>query len=245
MGFFSGGGIGGLLGGGTSGTSTPMTNAFAQAPQEIKDVYTDFAKNIQSTLLGGNAANMFTPQPLTAGEQGAISSINKGFTPDATQLQSDIQMQMNPFDQFVIDAINREAAGQGSVLKSALSGVGQSGSNRQMLGANDIDLTRLQQIGGFKQNQYNTALQNALTTLAGSRRQDASSQLGVGDFLRGLDLQTKQAPVAVLEAIKSLTGGLSPVLQASSPVQSGTAGTKGNALTGIGNIAKIGASLFG
>lgn len=240
MGFFSGGGIGGMLGGGTKGTATPMTNAFALAPESVRTAYTGYADLINNLNI---TPEMFTPQALTAGEEGAIGNINKGFAATPESIQSDIEMQMNPFDQFVLDAINRESTGANSILKQNLQGAGQSGSNRQMLGANDIDLTRLQQIGGFKQGQYNTALQNALGTLTNARRQDAGSQLGAGEFLRNLDLQTKQAPVAAAGAEGDLLSALNAVLSASQPVQSGTAGTKGNALTGIGNIASI-ASMF-
>lgn len=245
MGFFSGGGLGGLLGGGTKGTSTPMTSGFAAAPAEIQNVYKELGTNISSMLSKDPtaAAQYYKPLSVSGAEQSAIDAINRGFTPDAAQLQSDIAMQMNPFDQFVIDAINREGMGANSILQQNLQGAGQSGSNRQLLGANDIDLSRMQQIGGFKQSQYNTALQNALETLTTGRRQDAATQLGAGEFLRGLDLETKQAPIAALREASALAGSLNPVIQ-QTQTQAGTAGTKGNALTGISNIASLASSIF-
>ena len=199
MGFFSG-----ILG--SQKTQMPATGFYSQ-PESYQNAYNTVAGNVNSTI-GNVNAGMFTPQPLTTAEQGAIGNINQGFTPTQDSLNADIGMQMNPFDQYVIDAINREGQGQNSILQQNLQGAGQSGSNRQLLGANDIDLSRMQQIGGFKQNQYNQALQNALTTLTGSRRQDAAAQLGTGDFLRNLDLQTKQAPVAAAGAQEQLLGGL-------------------------------------
>lgn len=240
MGFFSGGGIGGLLGGGTRGTTTPMTSGFAQAPAQVQDVYKNYADLLKTLKV---TPEMFMPQALTGAESGAVANINKGFTPDAALLSSDISMQTNPYDKYVIDEINRQSGGDYSLLKQSLNEAGQMGSNRQNLGANDIDLSRLNQIGGFKRDAYQTALQNALTTLPGLRTKDAANQLSAGEFLRGLDLQTKQAPVAAAGAQGDLLSALNAVLQASQPVQSGTAGTKGNALTGIGNIAQI-ASMF-
>ena len=77
-----------------------------------------------------------------------------------------------------------------------------------MLGANDIDLTRLNQIGQFKQDQYNSALDNALTTMPGARSQDASNLLSIGDKERGLAMQTSQADMQGLLALGQAMGAL-------------------------------------
>jgi hypothetical protein len=102
--------------------------------------------------------------------------------------------------------MNREAKGQGSIMQQGLNSAGQFGSNRATLGANDIDLSRLNQIGTFKQGEYNTALNNALTTLPQSRLSDANSQLSAGSFQRSLDSQTKQAPITALSSIAQILG---------------------------------------
>lgn len=107
-----------------------------------------------------------------------LASVIQGNAPTSSSIASDISAQTNPYNQSVIDTINRQATGQGSVLKSQLGASGALGSNRQALGANDIDTTRTQQIGNFLTNQYNTALQNALTTMPSQRRLDTQQRLG-------------------------------------------------------------------
>jgi hypothetical protein len=233
MGFFSG-----ILG--AKKQQVPASGFYSQ-PQTYRDIYGNVTSSIANNL-GNINAEMFTPKAVSPEEQAAIGRINQGFAPTQESLTSDISMQMNPFDQFVIDAINREAAGKGSVLQQQLQGAGQSGSNRQLLGANDIDLTRLQQIGGLKQGQYNQALQNALGTMTASRRQDAASQLGVGDFLRGLESETKQAPVDALRTKLDFLRGI--------PTQFGDAGSQartvktGGGLGGILDLAKTAGSIY-
>lgn len=181
---------------------------------------------------------MYTPLQQTAGETKAYSAIDRGFTPDQTQLNSDIEMQQNPFDHYVIDEINRQAGGDYSILKQALNEAGQFGSNRQNLGANDIDLSRLNQIGGFKRDAYNTALQNALTTLPGLRQQDAQGQLVAGANQRDLYGQTQQAPLIALQQLAKALGIL-PTSDGGSQ-SSGSGGSS----PGIGGLITAGASLF-
>lgn len=197
------------LGGGGGGQSQQSSSksGFETLPPELQQQFINYGARVGDTFNSPNN-EMFTPLAQTAGETKAINATNAGFTPTASSLASDISMQTNPFDSSVIDTINKQAAGQGSALSSAATQAGQLGSNRQMLGANDIDLSRLNQIGTFKQNEYNTALSNAMTTLPQLRAQDAASQMGVGTFERGLDTATKQAPVSNLQAYGQLMGAI-------------------------------------
>lgn len=167
-----------------------------------------------TNLSAGIGSNIFTPLGQTAGETQAYNAINKGFTPTASGLSSDISMQQNPFDASVIAGINRQGQGANSVLQQNLNSAGQFGSNRAALGANDIDLSRLQQIGQFEQGQYNTNLNNALTTLPALRQQDAKAQLAAGGSQRTLAQQTQQAPITALQTIAQILGIL--------PTNSGT-----------------------
>lgn len=195
-----------LTGGSQSSSSGQSTSGFSLLPPEIQDAYKTYGTQVNNQLTNGNLTQAYTPLPQTAGETQAYNAINGGFTPNAQGLQSDINMQTNPYDQSVIDTINRQGQGQYSVLNQALSGAGQLGSNRGLLGANDIDLSRMQQIGTFKQGEYNTALQNALTTLPGLRQQDAQAQLGAGANQRQLAGQTAQAPINALQQIGAALG---------------------------------------
>lgn len=200
-----------ISGGGSSGSqqsAQQATQGFRDLPPEIQNAFKDLSVQAQGFLPGNNpaATQMFRPTPQSAGETQAIGNINQGFTPNATQFQSDINMQMNPFDSSVIDQINRQAQGQNSILKQNLNSAGQFGSNRGFLGANDIDLSRLQQIGQFKQGQFNTAANNALTIFPQNRLSDANAQLSAGGFQRGLAGQTAQAPISNLESIAKILG---------------------------------------
>ncbi len=245
MGFFSSvlGGLGGatsLLGGGGASSQSSSSGGFSALPPEISGAYKDYASQIQNLLSGGNLTNMYKPLAQTAGETKAYGAINQGFTPNQQTLNSDITMQQNPYDQYVIDEINRQSGGDYSILKQSLNEAGQFGSNRQNLGANDIDLSRLNQIGTFKQNNYNTALNNALTTLPGLRQQDAQSQLAAGANQRDLYGQEQQAPVIALQQIAKALGIL-PTTEGSttSSTSSNTSGAGG-----IGSILSFGKALL-
>jgi hypothetical protein len=149
----------------------------------------------------------FTPLGVTADETMAFDRMREGFAPTQETLASDIAMQMNPYDQFVIDEINRQAQDEYSLMNQYMSEAGQLGSNRAGFGAAEAERVRQQNIGLFKQDQYNTALDRALGRITDIRRQDTQNLRGIGDFERGLDLQTKQAPVTALNAAAGLMGG--------------------------------------
>lgn len=153
-----------------------------------------------------NQANIdrFTPLAQTADETEAIERMRQGFAPTPESLQADLSMLMNPFDQYVIDEINRQALGENSILQQNMTNAGQLGSNRQMFGAGEIESNRLQQVGLFKQDQYNTALDQALGRLTDLRMTDTQNLMGIGDFQRQLDYQTKQAPVTALQTAAGL-----------------------------------------
>lgn len=191
--------------GGSESKST-SSSGFSQLPKELQDTFKQYAT--QTSSLIPTAGSAFTPMGTTADETNAYSAIRGGFAPTEASIGTDVAMQMNPFDTNVIDAINREAGGEFSVLKGALDESGAFGSNREFLGANDIDLTRLNQIGRFKQDQYNTALENAMTTLPGARAQDATNLLGIGDRERALDSAIKQGDIKGLLALSGAMGAL-------------------------------------
>ena len=194
-----------LFGGSNSESSGQSQSGFSLLPPELQKAWTQYGSQLTDQFSTPQSA-AFTPTPLTAGEQSALGSMTKGYTPTASSLASNIAMQTNPFDQSVIDTINREASGQGSVLNSQLAKAGQFGSNRGNLGANDIDLTRLNQIGSFKQNEYNAALNNALTTIPGLQQASDQAALQAGGYGRNIDTQTKQAPISALQAYAQLMG---------------------------------------
>lgn len=220
--------------GGSSGSSS--SGGFNQLPQSIKGSYTTYGDQLQNLLNSGNLTNMYKPLAQTAGETKAYGAIDQGFAPNAQTLQSDIAMQQNPYDQYVTNEINRQAGGEYSILKQSLDQAGQFGSNRQNLGANDIDLSRLNQIGTFKQQGYDTALQNALSTLPGMRQNDAITQLGAGQSQRELAGQEAQAPLIALQQLATALGIL--------PTSEGSSTGKTSSSGGIGALLAGGAKAY-
>lgn len=235
---------------------TPSQNVAATglyaAPREIRGAYTWLGGDVGKYLTteGAKAKGMpapetyFTPMAQTADETRAFDMMREGLTPTAESLGRDISMLSNPFDEYVINDINRQAAGDYSILKQALNEAGQMGSNRSVLGANDIDLTRLNQIGKFRQENYNKALDTSLSKLTALRAADAESLLGIGDFQRSLDYQTKQAPISAIMAAGS---GIAPLQGVAQNFGSPATTIKGNGsdmMTTLGNIGKV-MALFG
>lgn len=215
-----------MLFGSPSKESSSSSTGYSALPQSLRDSFDPLGaaigKYTNPDLAGVTQA--FTPAPVSAGETGAMNAINAGFAPTQTSVGADMALQMNPYNESVINEINRQGQGQYSVLKQAMDAAGQTDSNRTLLGANDIDLSRQNLIGSFLGNQFNTAMQNALTTLPGMRSQDATRQMGVGDFLRQLQMQTQLAPVTALQAG---TGMLAPFTAGGVQAGSSTGGSKG------------------
>lgn len=195
-----------LFGGSQSSGSSQGTSGFSLLPQSIQQPYETYGTQVNNLLNNGNLTQAYTPLAQTAGETQAYNAINQGFTPNQQQLTSDINMQMNPYNSSVLDQIQKQAYGQNSALSSAATAAGQYGGNRQALGSNDIANTQADTIGSLLGGQYNTALQNALTTLPQERLQDAQTQLAAGASQRQLAGQTAQAPVSALQAIGTALG---------------------------------------
>ncbi len=211
---------------GGSSQSSSSKSGYSALPKALQGGFNQLGTAIPQFTDPNNPGviDAFTPAPLSAAENTAVGNINAGFAPTASSVDSDMALQMNPFNEQVIGEVNRQGQGQYSVLKQAMQDAGQSGSNRTLLGANDVDLSRMGVIGSLLQNQFNTSMNNALTTLPSARAADATSQLGVGDIIRQLGLQTKQAPV---NALAAGTGMIAPF------TAGGTSSSSGSSQNGI------------
>lgn len=189
-------------------TTVPASGFYSQLSQ-FRDLYSELLNNANSlyNINSDQATKDFTPMPLTGGEQTAIDNIYRGFAPTEQSLRSDISMFMNPFDDYVINDINRQATGANSLVNQAATQAGQQGSNRSFLGTSDVEQNRLNSIGQFRQNQYNSSINNVLNSLIPQRQQDASNALTAGTYERGLDTQTRQAPYAALAAGQNSLAG--------------------------------------
>jgi len=227
MGFFDS-----ILGSAPTSTSS---SGFSTLPSTIRSSFKGLSRASRQFLDPRNPDNIsrFEPLAQTADESAAFDRMRQGFAPTNESLQSDLSMLTNPFDSFVIDEMNRQAGGDYSILKQSLNEAGQLGSNRQMLGANDIDLSRLNQIGMFKQDQYNKMLDTALGRLTDLRMNDTNNLLNIGDFQRTLDWNTKQAPINMLKE----WGGINTTL----PQSGGTTTTQSGGSSGL--LGTIGGAL--
>jgi hypothetical protein len=208
--------------------STPASGFYSQ-PQGFQDLYTSVLKNANAGI-GDINAQMFDPaQGQTAG---AFQSLMQGFAPTAESLQSDIGMFMNPYNDAVINQINRQATGQNSLVNQAANRAGQMGSNRSFLATSDVEQNRLNNIGQFYQGQYDSAINNVLNKLVPQRAADAATALTVGQ-------QSTQAP---LQALMSQLGLLQGV-----PTSFGDGGQQAKSSGGgtdWGKVAETGLKIF-
>lgn len=193
-----------LFGGSSSSGGSQSTSGFDLLPADIQKSYTTYANAVTPQI--ANATSQYTPIPQTAGETQAYNAINQGFAPNQQTLNSDVSMLMNPFNNSVIDQINRQANSDNSILKQTLNQTGTYGSNRQILGANDIENSRQSTIGSLLQNQYNQALGQVFNNLIPQQQQDAMNQLNAGANQRNLALQTSSAPTTGLQQIGAALG---------------------------------------
>lgn len=234
MGFLSG--LSGILGGGAQSKGSSQSG-FALLPTEIQDAFKGYGTKFTGLLPGATEA--FTPLPQTADETNAFNTIRQGFAPTAASLESDIGMLTNPWNDFVLGDVNRQAAGDYSILKQDIGAAGQFGSNRQRLGANDIEQTRLGTIGKLRQGQYDSALSQVFNNLIPQRQADAAGKLGIGEFQRNLSGQTAQAPYTGMLALAQALGAL-PQSGGSTEKQSMTKSDSGT----LGNLVSTGGSIL-
>jgi hypothetical protein len=152
-------------------------------------------------LLAPNGGSLFTPLPQTASETQAFNLAQLPTTQQGVSSLTD--MYMNPFTSFLTDNINREAQGQYSAYKSALSNSGQMGSNREFLNAGEADRGRLNAIGSTLANAYQGAQQTGLA----QNQINIGNLLGQGQQERAMDTATRQAPLSALQALVQLLQG--------------------------------------
>lgn len=193
-----------LFGGSDQSSEQQSTSGFGLLPKEIQDAYKNYGTAVNAQIPNVTAA--YTPTPISGGEQAGLDKLTTGFTPTAESLNSDISMLMNPFNDSVIGQLNRQAGSDFSILKQNSALNGQFGSNRQQLGANDIENSRQGMIGSLLQNQYNTAINQVLNNLVPQRQQDALDSLTAGSYQRDIADKTKQAPIFGLQQLGAALG---------------------------------------
>lgn len=223
-----------LFGGSSGGQSSASSSGYSALPPALQSAFTTLGTGLASATTNASNAGggAFTPTPISGAQQGAVNAVNTGFAPTTSSVNSDMAMQMNPYMSSVIGGVNQNANAANSVFNQSLAnaGIGPD-SNRSILGANDIQQTENNTIGTLLSNQFNTAMQNALTTLPGARAQDAANQLQVGSSLQNLQNQTNMAPITAL-----LTGisGISPFTAGGTSSGSGSSQSQNGIFSSIG-----------
>ncbi len=224
----------------SSKTKVPASGYYAM-PHAYQSLWGGLLNEANSLLLPGGKldVNAFKPLEQTAEEDRAQALINQGLAPTPESLQRDLAMLMNPFDEYVINDMNRQATGQNSLVNQYASRAGQQGSNRSFLGTSDVEQQRLNSIGQFRQSQYNNSINNILGPLSQLRQGDIDNLMNFGGFQRGLDMQTNMAPYTALGTAYGILNSVPTSFgNFGSPEQTiKTGGGLGGILGGIGSIA--------
>jgi hypothetical protein len=198
-----------LFGGssGSSGSQQSSASGFNALPPAIQNQISTLATSAGNILnpSGTPSSSLFTLPSLSQPSTNALSQIqNQDFAITPQSIQTGINEQINPYNNSVINQIEQAQNGQESQLSQYLTQAGQFGSNRGMLGASDISQQAANQIGSFLGGEYNTALQNALTTIPQNQAQSASGSVQAGQLQQQQGLQNQQAPVSALAALAQI-----------------------------------------
>lgn len=207
--------------------STPASGFYSQ-PKAFQDLYGSVLGNA-NTGIGAINADMFDPSKGVT--SGAFQNLMNGFAPTPESLSADIGMFMNPYNDAVINQINRQATGQNSLVNQAATRAGQMGSNRSFLATSDVEQNRLNNIGQFYQGQYESAINNVLNKLVPQRAADASTALTVGQ-------QSTQAPLQALMSQLGILGSVPTSFGSNQASQTSGGGTD------WGQIVSTGLKLF-
>jgi len=230
MGFFSG-----LMGG--QKTSVPASG-FYSLPKNAQGAYNTYVNNAQ-TLAGDTS--LFQPAAFTQDQNTAFGMARNAAAPTEESIQGLIAPYMNPYMNSVISEVNRQAQGENSVLQQNMNAAGQVGSNRQLLDANDIDLSRMNTIGSLLGGQYNTALNTGLS----QQQTGINNLLQTGGMQQTQNQGMQQAPLAATEWLQSIMSGYpSGAFLNSAPASTvKTGGGIGGLLNTASSVASI-ASMF-
>lgn len=198
-----------IFGGSDSSQQQTSQSGFSLLPPAIQNAFTGLATTAGNTLNPNGTPNaaVNTLPALSAPAQAAQGQIqNQNFNITPQSIQSGISEQMNPYDSSVIGQIENAQNGSLSQLNSYLTNAGQFGSNRGMLGASDISNVAANQVGSFLNGEYNTALNNSLTTIPQTNAQGAANAVTSGQLTQQQQMQNQQAPVTSLSQLAQLMG---------------------------------------
>ena len=188
-------------GGGSGGTTTPdTTTTFAREAPEIearKLALFDTAANLTAQPINIPSYEVAAPTALEqgafalAGEQGVgTAAVDQGIAATqaaqtAARAPLDVNAFLNPYSQFAIDEINRQAAmGQDALSANAVRS-GAFGGGREGVASAELERARLGQIGQLQAGIYG----NALTAAMADRQFQTGAEQGIGQQFAGLGAQ--------------------------------------------------------
>lgn len=195
----------------SSGSQQSTDSGYNALPPAIQNIISSLATS------GGNLLNPSgTPNSsinklpsLSTPATSALGQIqNQDFNITPQSISTDINEQMNPYNSSVIGQIENAQNGNLSQLNQYLTNSGTFGSNRGMLGASDISNVAANQIGGFLSNQYNTSLNNALTTIPQNQATGAQNAVAGGQLAQSQQMQNQQAPITSLAQLVQILEGV-------------------------------------
>lgn len=224
--------LGSLLGGKKQKIAATGYNAL---PQNIRLL----DESIIGELISTNPFDIagYYRNPLNANQRlaGQVTSYDKYLSPQALN-QTAMQFQ-NPYQDQVIGGINRQAQGAASQQRSALARLGALGSNRDFLGASDVELNRQDMIGRLLSDAYENSMQRAYTTGAGRFETDEAARqekIALGDTEADIAEYNKSAPLRRLQDMQGFLTSVAGFDRTGTPA---TTKRSGGLLGSIGKIA--------
>ncbi|CAB4214637.1 hypothetical protein UFOVP1454_57 [uncultured Caudovirales phage] len=261
--------FGSLFGSPSSGTqSSNQASGFSALPQFGQDA---FKQAVERGTALSQDPSMFAPAGLTPEQTASLATLSAGLQPTSPgQFQTGLSTFGDPYNEQVIQNsirdINTAGQGQLSDIGSMASAAGGFGGTRQALLEALNQSNTQKNIGDISSQLRSQGFQNAanMTMADIARSQDVAGNLfGLGETQRGINTQTKQAPIAANNYLAQLAQGLpASSYNSSSQVTAGDSkgmlsqlggaaaafGGLGTSLgglgTGLGSLAKGGAALF-
>lgn len=225
--------VGGLFGKAPKTTPSQQYGGFSALPSDLQEQY----RGLLNRALGySQDTAMFTPEGLSAEELQAQGIIQSGLDPAA--IQSGVESFLNPYRSIVVDDLNRQFEGQFGALAQGASEAGAFGGSRYRRGQYDTERARLDAINSALSGQYNTAMGQFL----GQRGQNISELLGFGGLRRGIDDQTRMAPIS---ALNYGLGAYQPLLNAQQSTGPSTSGGSMGLLGGLSKAGEAASSVMG
>lgn len=234
-----GGALSGLFGSQSSQQqSSSGATGYGALPAFDQQAIQSLISNAGTTLAAPNGANMNTPIPLTSQETTAQNLSQPMTQQSVTNMANNY---MNPYQQFLTNAINQNAQQGNSMYQNQVAGSGFAAgtTNRDFLNEAYNQGQTNQAIGASMANNYN----DALTTGLGQQNTDVSQLMGEGANQRQIGLQTSQAPITALQQLSQLISGSMPATAVNS--SQGTNSTQNNqgAMSAFGNTAGTAAQI--